>query len=267
MAKWIGAFEDVFMIGKWVSIVLGVCGLSLGGLLYLTHGGFGNGGASVTPTPIDSGPVISRSGDTMRQLQSMSVTLDGTLVAGANSLQITGTGKLTYPHEENLSLQVRIPARVAGDPDTIVVINERIEKGRVLVQIPSQGAAYRDVTNDAKSQIVPGMDPVANLAFSHAFRTSDDQGDVLMDGADVHHFSLEVSPTKYLEQLKLDPENALAPATEANLINAGIQVDLWIGAQDNYVHQMKIAMTTNDFRWDVTYDYSNFVKRTGNGSV
>lgn len=181
--------------------------------------------------------------------------------------QITGTGKLTYPHDETLSLQLRIPARVAGDSDTIVAVNERITKGRVLVQIPSQGPAYKDVTNEQAGQLVPGMDPVANLDFSHAFRAADDQGDVLMDGVDVHHFSLEVSPTKYVQQLKADPENSLSPEAEAALSNAGIQVDVWIGANDTFVHQMKIAITTNDFRWDVTYSYSNFVKRTSGGAV
>ena len=268
MAKWIGAFEDVFMIGKWVSIAAGFFGVTALGLLFLAHGGpFGSGGAPVTPTPIDPGPAIARSGDAMRQLQSLDVIISGSLGVGDTSVQITGTGKLVYPHEETLSLQLRIPARVAGDADAIVAVNERITKGRILIQIPSQGPAYKDVTNEQKGQLVPGMDPVANLDFSHAFRAADDQGDVLMDGLDVHHFSLEVSPTKYVEQLKADPENSLSPAAEAQLINAGIQVDVWIGASDNYVHQMKIAITTNDFRWDVTYAYANFLKRSSGGAV
>ena len=172
------------MVGKWVSIVAGIFGVSVAGFLFLGHGGFGSGSGTVTPTPIDPGPAISRSGDAMRQLQSMDVVINGSLGAGDTGVQITGTGKLVYPHEETLSLQLRIPAKVAGDLDTIVAINERITKGRVLIQIPSQGPSYKDVTNEQSAQIVPGMDPVANLAFSHAFRAADDQGDVQLDGVD-----------------------------------------------------------------------------------
>jgi len=267
VAKWIGAFEDIFMVGKWVSIVAGLFGVSVAGFLFLGHGGFGSGSGTVTPTPIDPGPAISRSGDAMRQLQSMNVVINGSLGAGDTSVQITGTGKLVYPHEETLSLQLRIPAKVAGDLDTIVAVNERITKGRVLIQIPSQGPSYKDVTNEQSAQIVPGMDPVANLAFSHAFRAADDQGDVQLDGVDVHHFSLEVSPTKYVEQLKADPQSSLSPQAEAELINAAIQVDIWIGASDDYVHQMKIAVTTKDIRWDMAYTYSSFVRRSSGGSA
>ncbi len=84
MAKWIGALEDIFMIGKWVSIVAGFFGVSALGVLFLTHGGpFGSGGAPVTPTPIDPGPAIGRSGDAMRQ--SMDVAINGSLGAGDTS--------------------------------------------------------------------------------------------------------------------------------------------------------------------------------------
>jgi hypothetical protein len=145
----------------------------------------------------------------------------------------------------------------------IVAVNERIENGHEYLQIPSQGPAWKDVTGNSKSQIAPGMDPIANLEFAHAFRASDDLGDITMDNIDVHHFSLTVDPGKYLEQLKADPNSGITPVDEAALNNAGIQVEVWISASDHYMHQMKIDMSTSQFTWSLTYHFSSFVAGGG----
>jgi hypothetical protein len=209
------------------------------------------------PPPLDAGPVISKSGDAMQSLKSVHLTLAGNLVLGGMAgVKITGSGDLIYPHKENLSLQMEVPTTTGYE---LVAINERIENGHEYIQIPSQGPAWKDVTGNSKGQIAPGMDPIANLEFAHAFRASDDLGDITMDNIDVHHFSLTVDPGKYLEQLKADPSNGLAPADEAALANAGIQVEVWISASDRYMHQMKIDMSTTQFTWSVTYHFSSFV--------
>jgi hypothetical protein len=119
------------------------------------------------------------------------------------------------------------------------------------------------VTGNSKGQIAPGMDPIANLEFAHAFRASDDLGDITMDNIAVHHFSLTVDPGKYVEQLKADPASGLTPADEAALTNAGIQVEVWISGSDRYMHQMKIDMSTTQFTWSVTYHFSSFVAGGG----
>lgn len=210
-----------------------------------------------TPPPLDAGPVISKSGDAMQSLKSVHLTLAGNLVLdGLAGVKITGSGDLVYPHKENLSLQMEVPTPSGYQ---IVAINERIENGHEYVQVPSQGPAWKDVTGNSKGQIAPGMDPIANLEFAHAFRASDDLGDITMDNIDVHHFSLTVDPGKYLEQLKADPSSGLSPADEAALANAGIQVEVWISASDRYMHQMKIDMSTTQFTWSVTYHFSSFV--------
>jgi hypothetical protein len=108
------------------------------------------------------------------------------------------------------------------------------------------------------------MDPIANLEFAHAFRASDDLGDITMDQIAMHHFSLTVDPGKYLGQLKADAQSGLTPQDEAVLTNAGIQVEVWIASSDSLMHQMKIDMTTTQFTWTLTYHFSNFV--TGGGS-
>src|SRR5438445_249618 len=133
--------------------------------------------------PLDAGPVIARSGDAMQSLKSVHLTLAGNLVLnGLAGVKITGSGDLIYPHKENLSLQMEVPS---SSGYVIVAINERIENGHEYIQIPSQGPAWKDVTGNSKGQIAPGMDPIANLEFAHAFRTSDDLVRLTMDTRDV----------------------------------------------------------------------------------
>ena len=210
------------------------------------------------PPPLDPGPIISKSGDAMQSLKSVHLTLNGTLVLnGVAGVKVTGSGDLIYPHKENLSLQLEVPA--ANGQTSIVAINERIENGHEYLQVPAQSQSWKDVSGNAKGQIAPGMDPIANLEFAHAFRASDDLGDITMDQIAMHHFSLTVDPGKYLAQLKADPQSGLTPQDEAVLNNAGIQVEVWISASDRYMHQMKIDMSTSQFTWSVTYHFSGFV--------
>jgi hypothetical protein len=214
--------------------------------------------------PMDPGPVISKSGDAMQSLKSVHLTLNGILVLNrVAGVKITGSGDLIYPHKENLSLQLEIPA--ANGQTAILAMNERIEGGHEYVQYPSQGPAWKDVTGNSKGQVAPGMDPIANLEFAHAFRASDDLGDITMDQIAMHHFSLTVDPGKYVGQLKADPNSGLTPQDEAVLTNAGIQTEVWISASDSLMHQMKIDMSTTQFTWTLTYHFSNFV--TGGGST
>ena len=202
----------------------------------------------------------------MQSLKSVHLSLNGTLVLnGVAGVKVTGSGDLVYPHKENLSLQLQVPA--PNGQIAVVAINERIEDGREYVQIPAQGQAWKDVTGNSKGQIAPGMDPIANLEFAHAFRASDDLGDITMDNIAMHHFSLTVDPGKYVDQLKADPQSGITPAEEAVLTNAGIQVEVWISARDRYMHQMKIEMTTTQFTWNVTYHFSNFVAGGGSTSA
>ncbi len=214
------------------------------------------------PPPLDPGPIISKSGDAMQSLKSVHLTLNGTLVLnGVAGVKVTGSGDLIYPHKENLSLQLEVPA--ANGQTSILAINERIENGHEYLQVPAQSPAWKDVSGNAKGQIAPGMDPIANLEFAHAFRASDDLGDITMDQIAMHHFSLTVDPGKYLAQLKADPQSGLTPQDEAVLNNAGIQVEVWISASDRYMHQMKIDMSTSQFTWSVTYHFSGFVPGGG----
>jgi hypothetical protein len=188
--------------------------------------------------------------------------LNGTLVLnGVSGVKVTGSGDLIYPHKENLSLQLEVPS--AQGQTSIVAINERIENGHEYLQVPAQGTAWKDVSGNSKGQIAPGMDPIANLEFAHAFRASDDLGDITMDQIAMHHFSLTVDPGKYLAQLKADPQSGVTPQDEAVLNNAGIQVEVWISASDRYMHQMKIDMSTSQFTWTVTYHFSGFVPGGG----
>ena len=242
-------------------------GVAVVSILLIWKGGVLN---SVLPQPappaLDPGPVISRSGDAMQSLKSVHLTLNGTLVLnGVAGVKVTGSGDLIYPHKENLSLQLQVPA--PNGQIALVAINERIEDGRKYVQFPAQGPAWKDVTGNSKGQIAPGMDPIANLEFAHAFRASDDLGDITMDNIAMHHLSLTVDPGKYIDQLKADPQSGLTPADEAVLNNAGIQVEVWISASDRYMHQMKIDMTTTQFTWTVTYHFSNFGAGSGSTSA
>ncbi|MDQ6882702.1 MAG: hypothetical protein M3077_00495 [Candidatus Dormibacteraeota bacterium] len=220
-----------------------------------------------TVNRIDPGPAISRSGDAMRNLKSLHMSMRGTLLLnGIAGVQITGTGDLTYPHNETLSMQLVVPGR-AGQADAIVTENDRIEKGRHFVQYPAQGPAWKDVTSDQKGQVAPGMDPMNNFSFVHAFRASDDLGDITMDNITVHHFSLNVDPGKYVDDLKSDPNSGLTPEEQALLSTAGIQVEVWISPSDNYIHQMRVNLTTSKFSWDLTYHFSKFVSGGGSTGV
>ena len=211
-----------------------------------------------TPSPtVDPSSNIALSGDAMQKLKSVHIAISGDLVfEGVPGVKITGSGDLIYPHKENLSLQLSVPA--ANGQYATLAVNERIENGHEYVQIPSQGPAWKDVTGNTKGQIAPGMDPISNLEFVHAFRASDDLGDIEMDNIDVHHFSLSVDTGKYVEQLKADPSNPLDPATEAELTGAGIQVEVWIDSSDHLLHQMKVSVDAPDFSWNMTYHYTNF---------
>ncbi len=241
-------------------ITLGVVVASC--LLILTSGALSSLGPQPALPPLDPGPVISKSGDAMQTLKSVHLSLNGTLVLnGIAGVMVTGSGDLAYPHKENLSLQLQVPD--ANGQTVVVAINERIESGHEYLQIPTQGPAWKDVTGDSKGQIAPGMDPIANLEFAHAFRASDDLGDITMDNIDVHHFSLTVDPGKYVDQLKSGSQSGLSAADEAILTTAGIQVEVWISASDLYMHQMKIEMTTSQFTWDLTYHFSKFVAGGG----
>lgn len=214
-------------------------------------------GGSSTPAPtFDPTTNIAAAGDAMTKLKSVHLTLNGNLVvAGLAGIIVTGTGDLSYPHKENLSLQLKVPTATG---DAIEAVNERIEAGHEYVQVPSQGPAWKDVSGNSKGQITPGMDPISNLEFVHAFRASDDLGDITMDNIDVHHFSLTVDAGKYVSQLKADPNSGITAADEAELTNAAIEVEVWISASDHYVHQMRIQMDTTAYTWDLTYHFSDF---------
>jgi hypothetical protein len=234
-------------------------GVAIASLLLIWKGGVLNSVLpQPAPAPLDPGPVISKSGDAMQSLKSVHLSLNGTLVLnGVAGVKVTGSGDLIYPHKENLSLQLQVPA--PNGQLAMVAVNERIENGHEYIQIPAQGPAWKDVTGNSSGQIAPGMDPIANLEFAHAFRASDDLGDITMDQIDVHHFSLTVDPGKYVGQLKADPSSGITAGDEAVLTNAGIEVEVWISASDQYMHQMKIDMTTSQFTWNVTYHFSNYV--------
>jgi hypothetical protein len=251
-------------VGRIIAVVVVIMSSLLiwkGGVLNAVHPQRGSATA-------DPGPVIARSGDAMRGLKSVKLSLVGTFVIpDLGGAQLTGSGELTYPHEEKLSLQIRIPSKVPGESDQIVAMNERIEKGRTLVQIPAQGPAWKDVTGKQSQQFAPGLDPIANLSFVNAFRASDDLGTMSMDGIPVYHFSLNVDAGRYVQQLKADPNSGITPADEASLGSASIQVEVWISTSDLYLHQMKISMATRDYTWNVTYHYSDFVKGGGAASA
>src|SRR4030081_1755856 len=143
-------------------------------------------GQQPAPPPLDAGPVISKSGDAMQSLKSVHLSLAGNLVPnGGAGVKIPVSGGLIYPHKETLSLQMEVPS---ANGYVIVAVNERIESGHEYIQIPSQGPAWKDVTGNSKGQIAPGMDPLHNLEFAHAFRASDDLGDITMDQIAMHHF-------------------------------------------------------------------------------
>lgn len=264
MAKWIGAFEDIYVIGRWVAVIAGVLGISL----FVVKGPLASQPTAVTSPPQNPTPIIAKSGDVMRSLKSFKVTLDGTMVGSdGSSVQVTGTGTISAPHEEELDLQVRIPSHIAGLDDTIIPVYIRFSKGREYAASSANGP-WKDVTGNSNGTLVsPSLDPIANLGYAQSFRASDDLGDLLMDDVDVHHFSLNVDSAKYVQQLQADKENPLSPADLADLTNAGIQVEVWISASDYYMHEMKISMVTSSLRYDVTYRYSDWVPGGGPTSV
>lgn len=211
------------------------------------------------PVPLDAGPVLSDAAKAMAQLKTMNLKFEGTAV-GQNgaSYTITGTGTLTYPHDEDLQMQISFPPPAAtSDGPIIVPVNEKIKAGHVYIQV--NGGKWQDVTSSARGQIPAGMDPIDNLEFAAAIRSSDDLGDMVLGDVYVHHFTLRVDDGKYLDLLKA--ANApLDPTDEALLHNADIQAEVWIGGSDHYIHQLGVHFTTSLYRWDVTYSYSNFVK-------
>ncbi len=156
-------------MGRLITLAVAVASI-----LLIWKGGVLNGVLpQPAPPPLDPGPVISKSGDAMQALKSVHLSLNGILVLnGVAGVKVTGSGDLIYPHKENLSLQLEIPA--ANGQTAILAMNERIEGGHEYVQYPAQGPAWKDVTGNSKGQVAPGMDPIANLEFAHAFRASDE---------------------------------------------------------------------------------------------
>lgn len=219
-----------------------------------------------TPSPTyDPTSNIAAAGDAMSKLSSVHMTLTGTLVfEGAPGIIVTGQGDLIYPHKENLSLQYKIPT---SSGDLILAVNERIEGGHEYLQIPSQSQKWQDVTGNSKTQIAPGMDPISNLEFVHAFRAADDLGDITMDNIDVHHFSLTVDAAKYVSQLKDDPNSVQSAIDQSELSTAGIQVEVWIASSDHLVHQMKVQVNASSFDWDLTYHFSDFQSGSATNSA
>jgi hypothetical protein len=259
----IGTVEDLWMFGRWIAAALGLVGVSI----FVLKGGLPSSGQPTPDTTLlsDPTPVISQSGEAMRSLQSLKLSLAGTMVVGGDSVQITGAGSLAYPNQETMSYQLRVPAKVPGLDDTVVGMEEKVEHGHRYVRY--QGQAWKDVTNGQTGQIAPGLDPMGNLEFARAFRAADDLGDLVMDGVYVHHYSLNVDPAKYVSQLQADSSTALSPPDAADMSTAGIQVEVWIGAKDHYMHQLKIQMVTRTFTFDITYRYSDFVAGGGPTSV
>lgn len=175
------------------------------------------GGLGATAPTADPGLNIALSGEAMQKLKSVHLSMSGDLVvSGIGGVKLTGSGDLIYPHKENLSFQLSVPA--ANGQYATETVNERIENGHDYIQYPVQGPAWKDVTGNSKGQIAPGMDPISNLEFVNAFRASDDQGDITMDNIDVHHFSLTVDSGKYVAQLKADPNSGITGADEAELL-------------------------------------------------
>lgn len=211
------------------------------------------------PPPVDVGPVLSDAATAMAGLKTMNLKFEGTAVAqGGASFQLTGTGTLIYPHDEDLQMQlIYPPAAASSDGPIVIPVNEKIKAGHVYIQV--NGGKWRDVTSAARGDIPGGMDPIDNLEFAAAIRSSDDLGDMVLGDVYVHHFTLRVDDSKYLDLLKA--ANApIDPVDEALLHNADIQSEVWIGASDHYIHQLSVHYTTSLYRWDVTYTYTNFVK-------
>ena len=210
------------------------------------------------PPPLDAGPVLNDATKAMSALKTMNLKFQGTAVdqSGA-SFGITGTGTLTYPHDEDLQMQFSFPTAANSDGPIVIPVNEKIKNGHVYIQV--NGGKWKDVTSTARGEIPAGMDPLDNLGFAAALRSSDDLGDMVLGDTYVHHFTLRVDDGKYLDLLKA--ANApIDPADEALLHSADIQAQVWIGGSDHYIHQLAVQFTTSVYKWDMTYVYSNFVQ-------
>src|SRR5256712_8888994 len=172
-------------MGRLISLGVGVASI-----LLIGRGGVLRGFLPKrAPPPLDPGPVISKSGDAMQALKSVHLSLNGILVLnGVAGVKVTGSGDLIYPHKENLSLQLEIPA--ANGQTAILAMNERIEGGHEYVQYPAHGPAWKLVTGNSKGQVAPGMEPIANLEFAHAFCASVVLCVITMDLIAMPHFSL-----------------------------------------------------------------------------
>jgi hypothetical protein len=215
--------------------------------------------STTSSAAVDPAVEASKCVEAMGNLKSVHVTIRGTLeFSDMGEVKLTGTGDLTNPHKETLSLQLELPRATYS-------INERIEGGHEYIQIPSQSQAWKDVTGDIKSQVAPEMDPISNLNLLRAARGSDNLGTITMDSIDVHDISASVDPSKYSDLLKSDPMSGFGAADQTALADENIQVEAWIAASDHYLHQVRIQMNGSHFTWDLTYQYSNFV--TGGGTT
>src|SRR2546421_13043370 len=107
-------------MGRLISL-----GVAIATILLIWKGGVLNGVLpQPAPPPLDPGPIISKSGDAMQSLKSVHLSLNGTLVLnGGAGVKVTGSGDLIYPHKENLSRQLQVPA--ANGQIAIVAINAR----------------------------------------------------------------------------------------------------------------------------------------------
>ncbi len=143
--------------------------------------------------PLDPGPVISKSGDAMQSLKSVHLTLNGTLVlSGVAGVKITGSGDLIYPHKENLSLQLEIPA--ANGQTAILAMNERIEGGHEYVQYPSQGDPGKYVSQ-LKADPNSGLTPQDEAALTNAGI----QTEVWISASDslMHQMKIDMTTTQF----------------------------------------------------------------------
>src|SRR5260370_17290878 len=101
------------------------------------------------------------------------------------------------------------------------------------------------------------MDPIANLEFAHAFRASDDLGDITMDQIAMHHFSLTVDPGKYVAQLKADPNSGGTPQDGPVPTNSAIPADDWSSARASLKPHMRIDITTPQSTRPPSYHFSH----------
>jgi len=195
------------------------------------------------PPPVDIGPTLADAAKTMAGLKTLTLKFNGTeVVKSGASYQLTGTGTLIYPHDEDLQMQLIFPPTSASSDGPILIpINEKVKNGHVYIQV--NGGKWVDVTNSARGEIPAGMDPIDNLGFANAIRSADDLGDMVLGDVYVHHFTMRVDDSKYLDLLKA--ANApIDPVDEALLHNADIQSEVWIGGSDHYIHPVSYTHLT-----------------------